>query len=224
MSLPISQCTKQCLLCSSVFQACETKQVLQIHTVLPDSHVSICGSKKYDHLRESRNDSVRIGSVSRSMERYSDSNWHQCESVLEVEVSVSEIVQIVFAAFFPWIHVLASSPWGLLLCSYVLVPVRRQWPVLSALALCHIAVFHMSVQFRRWTSCAILMSTFVWNHNSRSKSSLNVYRSENRPLSNVRSSIDETVVNLNDGLSVSLTFWVILTTLLHTVFTPWPVW
>ena len=55
---------------------------------LPASHVSTYRSKKYDHLHESRDGSGRIGSASQSMEKYySDSNWSQYESVLEVEVS-----------------------------------------------------------------------------------------------------------------------------------------
>ena len=44
-------------------------------------------------------------------------------------------------------------------------------------------------------------------------------------LSNIRSSVDKTVVNFNDRLSVNLTFRVVLTTFsLHTVFTPRSIW
>ena len=87
--------------------------------------------------------------------------------------------------------------------------------VILKYSICPSSFIDKLLQFRN----AVLVSTFVWNR------SLNIDGSENCPFVDVRSSVDETVVNLNDRLCVSLTFRLVLTTFgLHTVFTPWPIW
>lgn len=59
--------TRQCQLCHAVYQAFETKQFHQIHTVQSDSPISISENRKFDHLHASCSDSVKTVSVCQSM-------------------------------------------------------------------------------------------------------------------------------------------------------------
>ena len=101
--------TRQCQLCHTVYQAFETKQFHQIHTVQFDSPFSIFENRKFDHLHVSCIDSVKNVNVWQSMGKCRHSKWSLCPSGLAVAVEEPSLVRTVSFAFFLWNHVPVSS-------------------------------------------------------------------------------------------------------------------